>query len=81
MFDTQLFAASVTIILPACFVLLIVRTTIVERKVEGFAVRQLVLAAEPIADKIWRVVRLVSRAVPMLALVRRGILFYVASAN
>jgi hypothetical protein len=60
----------VTVILPACFVLLIVRTTVVERKVEGFAVRQLVLAAEPVCDKVLRVLRLAARAVPMLALVR-----------
>jgi hypothetical protein len=47
----------------------------VERKVEGFAVRQLVLAAEPVADKVWRVVRLVSRAIPMLALVSRALCY------
>jgi len=38
---TVVISFTVTVILPACFVLLLVRTAVIERKVEtGFAVRQ-----------------------------------------
>lgn len=61
-------AFAVTVLLPCIFVLLVVRTSKVERKVENFAARQVVLSQESVAKKSVRVMSLLVRAVPMLGL-------------
>jgi len=58
----------VLFILPTCFVILILRVAKVETRVEAFAVRQEVLAAEPLCKKIQRLALLVLRALPMQGL-------------
>lgn len=58
---------SLAVVLPACLVLLLFRTAVVERKVDqGFAVRQRVLAAESASEKTCRFISLLLRSLPML---------------
>lgn len=57
------------ILLPAVFLLLVLRTQTIERKVEtGFVVRQAVLAQETVQEKSLRFISLLLRALPMAAL-------------
>lgn len=57
------------ILLPAVFLLLVLRTQTIERKVEtGFVVRQAVLAQETVQEKSLRFISLLLRALPMAGL-------------